>query len=95
MLNPMLGMPQGLEWIVILAIVVLVFGAAKLPALARSSGQALRIFKTETKGLRDDDDDDTMTPEQREIQVRNEVQGEARTETSGEVLRERRDDTTA
>jgi sec-independent protein translocase protein TatA len=95
MLNPMLGMPQGLEWIVILAIVVLVFGAAKLPALARSSGQALRIFKTETKGLRDDDDDDKLTPEQREIQVRNEAQGEARTETSGEVLRERRDDTTA
>ena len=41
----------------ILAIVVLVFGAAKLPDLARGTGQALRIFKTETKGLRDDDDD--------------------------------------
>jgi sec-independent protein translocase protein TatA len=79
---------------VILAIVVLVFGAAKLPDLARSSGQALRIFKTETKGLRDEDDAD-KTPEQREIETRNEAQGEARTETSGEVLRERRDDTTA
>ena len=55
---PMIGMPQGLEWLVILAIVVLVFGAAKLPDLARSSGQALRIFKTETKGLRDDDSTD-------------------------------------
>ena len=53
MINPLVGMPQGLEWLVILAIVVLVFGAAKLPDLARSSGQALRIFKTETKGLRD------------------------------------------
>lgn len=52
--NPLIGMPQGMEWLVILAIVVLVFGAAKLPNLARSSGQALRIFKTETKGLRDD-----------------------------------------
>ena len=58
MIHPMIGMPQGLEWLVILAIVVLVFGAAKLPDLARSSGQALRIFKTETKSLRDDDDDD-------------------------------------
>ena len=48
MIDPMIGMPQGLEWLVILAIVVLVFGAAKLPDLARSSGQALRIFKTET-----------------------------------------------
>jgi sec-independent protein translocase protein TatA len=94
MYNPMIGMPQGLEWLVILAIVVLVFGAAKLPDLARSSGQALRIFKTETKGLRDDDDDQ-KTPEQREIEAREQAAGEARSDTSGEVLRERRDDTTA
>jgi sec-independent protein translocase protein TatA len=60
MIHPMIGMPQGAEWLVILAIVVLVFGAAKLPELARGTGQALRIFKTETKGLRDDDD--TPTP---------------------------------
>src|SRR3954451_21232579 len=60
---PMIGMPQGAEWLVILAIVVLVFGAAKLPDLARGTGQALRIFKSETKGLRDDDDDkDERTP---------------------------------
>jgi len=58
MLNPLIGMPQGAEWIVILAIVILVFGAAKLPDLARGTGQALRIFKAETKGLRDEDDDD-------------------------------------
>ncbi|WP_345523353.1 Sec-independent protein translocase subunit TatA [Nocardioides conyzicola] len=62
----MIGMPQGAEWLVILVIVVLVFGAAKLPDLARGTGQALRIFKAETKGLRDDDDDDdvkdTTTP---------------------------------
>ena len=94
MTNPMIGMPQGLEWLVILAIVVLVFGAAKLPDLARSSGQALRIFKTETKGLRDDDGS-TKTDEQREIESRNQASSEARDETSGEVLRERRDDTTA
>ena len=93
---PMIGMPQGLEWLVILAIVVLVFGAAKLPDLARSSGQALRIFKTETKGLRDDEKDESETIEaQREIEARNAAEPEARNETSGEVLRERRDDTTA
>jgi sec-independent protein translocase protein TatA len=56
MLNPMIGMPEGAEWFVILAIVVLVFGAAKLPDLARGTGQALRIFKAETKGLRSDDE---------------------------------------
>lgn len=66
---PLIGMPQGAEWLVILAIVVLVFGAAKLPDLARGTGQALRIFKAETRGLKDDDEknekakDATVTPE--------------------------------
>ncbi|WP_227463453.1 twin-arginine translocase TatA/TatE family subunit [Nocardioides lijunqiniae] len=62
MLYPLIGMPAGAEWLIILAIVILVFGAAKLPALARSTGQSLRIFKAETKGLRDDDDPTEPTP---------------------------------
>jgi len=62
MTNPMLGMPQGAEWLIILAVVILIFGAAKLPELARGTGQALRIFKAETKGLRDDDKDDVTPP---------------------------------
>ena len=57
-MDAMIGMPQGAEWLVILAIVILVFGAAKLPDLARGTGQALRIFKAETKGLRDDEDEE-------------------------------------
>lgn len=44
------------EILIILAIVVLLFGAKKLPELARGSGRALRIFKAETKGLHDDDE---------------------------------------
>ena len=97
MINPLVGMPQGLEWLVILAIVVLVFGAAKLPDLARSSGQALRIFKTETKDLRDGDKAEAKdTPEQREIEARElDARDETRSETTGDVVRERRDDTTA
>lgn len=57
MIDPLIGMPQGAEWLVILAIVILVFGAAKLPELARGTGQALRIFKAESKGLKDDDEE--------------------------------------
>jgi sec-independent protein translocase protein TatA len=64
MSDPMIAMPQGAEWLVILAIVVLVFGAAKLPDLARGTGQALRIFKAETKGLRDDDEAQVETTPQ-------------------------------
>ena len=43
-----LGAP---ELAIIFAVVMLLFGAAKLPELARNSGRALRIFKSETKGL--------------------------------------------
>ena len=51
---PNLGAP---EIILIILVLVLLFGAKKLPELARGSGRALRIFKAETKGLMDDDDD--------------------------------------
>ena len=37
---PLLGMPQGAEWLVILAIVVLLFGSAKLPALVKQLGKS-------------------------------------------------------
>lgn len=46
------------EILIVLGVVVLLFGGKKLPELARGSGKALRIFKTEVKGLSDDDDDD-------------------------------------
>ena len=55
------------EIILILLVLVLLFGAKKLPELARGSGRALRIFKAETKGLMDDDDDKTKTDAQRQI----------------------------
>ena len=54
-MTSLIGMPGTWEMVIILVIVVLIFGAAKLPELARGTGQALRIFKAETKGLRDDD----------------------------------------
>lgn len=43
------------ELLIILLIVVLLFGAKKLPETARGLGRSLRIFKAETKGLSDDD----------------------------------------
>ena len=60
---PLFEMPGGWELIVILAVVVLLFGAKKLPEFARGTGQALRIFKAETKGLRDGDDEKDKTAE--------------------------------
>lgn len=45
------------EVLIILLVLVLLFGAKRLPELARGSGRALRIFKAETRGLVGDDDD--------------------------------------
>jgi sec-independent protein translocase protein TatA len=41
---------MGPEWWIVLAVVVLIFGASQLPKLARSLGQAQKEFK---KGLSD------------------------------------------
>jgi sec-independent protein translocase protein TatA len=38
----------GWHALIVLAIVLLIFGAAKLPALARSLGQSVRILKSES-----------------------------------------------
>jgi sec-independent protein translocase protein TatA len=44
----------GWELIILLGVLVLVFGAKKLPDMARSIGQSARVFKGEMKGLKDD-----------------------------------------
>ena len=41
--------------LIILAVVLLLFGAAKLPALAKSVGQSARVFKGEIKAMKDED----------------------------------------
>jgi sec-independent protein translocase protein TatA len=49
--------------IIILAVVfIILFGARKLPDSARSLGQAMRIFKAETRGLHTDDDGNEALP---------------------------------
>ncbi len=59
------------ELFIILGIVILLFGATKLPELARGSGRALRIFRSETKGLLDEGQESgEPTAEQREIASR-------------------------
>ncbi|AVT28667.1 MULTISPECIES: Sec-independent protein translocase subunit TatA [unclassified Plantactinospora] len=42
---------------VLVAVLVLLFGAKRLPDAARSLGRSLRIIKAETKSLADDDKD--------------------------------------
>ncbi|MFE5409825.1 Sec-independent protein translocase subunit TatA [Microbacterium sp. NPDC056569] len=51
----MLGNLNGWHLIILLVVILLLFGAAKLPALAKSMGQSARVFKGEMKAMKDDD----------------------------------------
>jgi sec-independent protein translocase protein TatA len=42
---------RGPELLILVLVIVLLFGAKRLPDAARSVGRSLRIFKAETKGL--------------------------------------------
>ncbi|MDQ0729168.1 twin-arginine translocase TatA/TatE family subunit [Microbacterium sp. W4I20] len=57
---------QGWHLLIVLAVILLLFGAAKLPALAKSMGQSARVFKGEMKAMKEEDgststDTDTAT----------------------------------
>jgi sec-independent protein translocase protein TatA len=42
--------------LIIAVLIILLFGARRLPDAARGLGQSLRILKKETQGLRDEDE---------------------------------------
>ncbi|HTK65798.1 MAG TPA: Sec-independent protein translocase subunit TatA [Pseudonocardia sp.] len=44
------------HWLIVALIFVLLFGAKKLPEMARSLGQSARVFKSEIKGMQADDE---------------------------------------
>jgi sec-independent protein translocase protein TatA len=46
--------PGGWELVLIVIVIMVLFGAKRLPDASRSLGRSLRIFKAETKGLHDD-----------------------------------------
>lgn len=51
-----MGAVKPWHWIVILVLLILLFGANKLPDVAASLGQSLKVFKKEVKELREEDD---------------------------------------
>ncbi len=50
-----MSIPGGWELVLVVLVIMVLFGAKRLPEASRSLGRSLRIFKAETKGLRDDD----------------------------------------
>jgi sec-independent protein translocase protein TatA len=56
----LLSMPGGSEWIWILLVVVLLFGARKIPDLAKGIGKGIKEFKDAKEGK-----DEDKTPEEK------------------------------
>jgi len=50
---------EPIHLLILLILVVLLFGAKRLPDMAKSVGQSMKIFKNEVKDLREDT---TTTP---------------------------------
>lgn len=49
--------PSFVQIAIVILIIVIIFGAPKLPQLARSLGQSMKIFKSEVKDMKDDKDE--------------------------------------
>ena len=55
-------MPSGPEWIIVLVIVLLVFGGAQLPKLAKNLGKAQKEFKEGlAEGMKDEPKDSSAS----------------------------------
>jgi len=50
-----MGWDAPWHWVVLAILVIALFGYKKLPDAARAMGRSLRIFKTEIKGMSEDD----------------------------------------
>ena len=77
-----MGIPSGMELLVILAIVVLLFGAKKIPDLAKGIGKGIKDFKKEMK-----DDEEVVNNKQinQDINNVNMQQTAQTTQTTEEV----------
>jgi sec-independent protein translocase protein TatA len=50
-----MGAEAPWHWVILGIVVIALFGYKKLPDAARAAGRSLRIFKTEIKGMTEDD----------------------------------------
>lgn len=68
-----MGALQPWHWLILIAVIVLLFGSKRLPDAARSLGKSMRIFKSEVKELQNEGKTDTsVQPVQPPTQVQSE-----------------------
>lgn len=93
-----MGVVKPWHIIVLVVVLILLFGAKRLPGAARSLGRSLRIIKAETKGLVDEPEPDDLDEKAEAQAGRRPLPKEDRPAATGEVVdppperaRERRD----
>ena len=59
----LISMPGASEWLIILVVIILLFGAKKIPELAKGIGKGIREFK-DAKDETETDKDKASNPEQ-------------------------------
>lgn len=52
------GMPMGMEWIIILVVVLLLFGPKQLPKLMKSFGKSAKALREGLEGKTDDESEE-------------------------------------
>lgn len=67
-----MGMPGGMEWILIALVVLLLFGGKKIPELAKGLGSGIKNFKKAVK----DDEEVVSTDKAEEIEKKAETKVE-------------------
>jgi len=75
-----MGMPGGMEWILIAFVVLLLFGGKKIPELAKGLGSGIKNFK---KAVKEDDEEEIAANEPSEKIEKNTK--ESKTDASSET----------
>ncbi len=73
-----MGMPGGMEWILIALVVLLLFGGKKIPELAKGLGSGIKNFK---KAVKDDEVNDVAENKNDEIEKKADAKVEDKNET--------------
>lgn len=74
-----MGMPGGMEWILIALVVLLLFGGKKIPELAKGLGSGIKNFK---KAVKDDEETEVAeTKKADEIEKKADVKSEDKNES--------------
>ena len=82
------GLPHGSEWLIILVLAVLFFGADKLPKLARGLGKSLGEFKKAKEDIEKEIQVGTAEAETKKVEDEKRVAASAGTATStGELTK--------